>query len=180
MQVIKKITLAGDGMVGKTSLIRRYVLEQFSDKYIVTIGTKVSKKDLKVKHGGQDIDLTFMIWDIMGLTGYHSQLHKNNFKGAKGALVVADLTRLDTLISLGQWAQQIEDIAGDIPLIFLINKVDLREKAEFTEDDVLEEVKKHNAQHLFTSAKTGENVEKAFSLLAGKMLEQDERGKAEE
>jgi len=165
MQVIKKISLAGDGMVGKTSLIRRYVVDQFDDKYQVTIGTKVTKKELKTKWQGRDVDLTLMVWDIMGLTGYHDQLHRKNFQGAKGALIVCDITRLDTLITLSTWAQQIEDVTGKIPMVFLVNKSDLKGKAEFGEDDIKEECAKHDAPYLYTSAKTGENVEKAFRII---------------
>jgi small GTP-binding protein len=174
MQIIKKISLAGDGMVGKTSLIRRYVFDQFSDKYLVTIGTKVTRKDIKTKWQGKEVDLTLMIWDIMGLTGYHSRLHKKNFHGTKGALIVCDNTRLDSLISLSTWAQQIEDVAGQIPMVFLANKSDLKEKAEFTEEDLKEECKKHNVPYLYTSAKTGENVEKAFALLAERVIAETE------
>ena len=171
MQVIKKISLAGDGMVGKTSLIRRYVFDQFGDKYIVTIGTKVTKKEVHMKWRGEDADITLMIWDIMGLTGYHSELHRKNFQGTKGVLLVCDVTRLDTLISLSTWAQQIENIAGSIPVLFLANKCDMKEKAEFSEDDFAEECRKHDAPYLYTSAKTGENVEKAFRLLAKLVME---------
>jgi hypothetical protein len=176
MQVIKKVSLAGDGMVGKTSLIRRYVFDQFSDKYLVTIGTKVTKKDIRMKWNEKDTDLTLMIWDIMGLTGYHEQLHKKNFHGTKGALIVCDLTRLDTLISLSTWAQQIEDVAGQIPMVFLVNKSDLKEKAEFGEDDIKDECQKHNVPYLYTSAKSGENVEKAFIMLADRVMAETKEG----
>lgn len=174
MQIIKKISLAGDGMVGKTSLIRRYVYDQFSDKYLVTIGTKVTRKDMSLKINNQDYDLTLMIWDIMGLTGYHSQLHKKNFNGTTGTIIVCDLTRLDTLMTLNTWKKQIEEIAGRIPAIFLVNKCDLKEQAEFTENDICEEAKKAGVPYLFTSAKTGENVEKAFVMLSEMILKDTE------
>ena len=177
MQIIKKISLAGDGLVGKTSLIQRYVFDNFSDKYLVTIGTKVTKKDVKLKWQDNDVDLTLMIWDIMGLTGYHTQLHHKNFMGAKGALIVCDMTRLDTLISLSTWAQQIEDITGDIPMLFLVNKCDQKSKEEFSEDDIKEECQKHNAPFLYTSAKTGENVEKAFKLISEMIMERHGKAK---
>jgi small GTP-binding protein len=177
MEIIKKITLAGDGLVGKTSLIRRYVLDHFDDKYTVTIGTKVTKKNIKMNRNGEDTDITFMIWDIMGLTGYHSELHKKNFQGTKGAIIVCDVTRLDTLISLSTWAHQIKCIAGEIPMVFIYNKSDLIDKAEVTETEIKEEAKKHNAPYLLTSAKTGENVEKAFNLLAESIMEKHDAGK---
>ena len=68
IRVKGKICLLGDLAVGKTSLIRRYVLDTFDDKYITTIGTKVTKKrlDIELPDQQKEIDLTLLIWDIMG------------------------------------------------------------------------------------------------------------------
>src|SRR2546427_234457 len=65
--VKRKILLLGDGAVGKTSLIRRFVVDKFSDDYITTIGTKVTKKDLRLESPGKATDMTFMIWGFLGL-----------------------------------------------------------------------------------------------------------------
>src|SRR6059058_4325981 len=61
-----KVCLVGEGAVGKTCLIRRFIQDQFDDRYISTLGAKVSKKEIKVDgpSGGMDVDMT--IWDIMG------------------------------------------------------------------------------------------------------------------
>ena len=63
-RISKKVCLLGDGAVGKTSLIRRYVLDSFDDKYITTIGTKVSKKVINYPKSddGEGIELSLMIW----------------------------------------------------------------------------------------------------------------------
>ena len=67
-EVIKKICIVGSGGVGKTSLIKRFILNIFDDKYLKTLGTKVSKKALVVEYPEKDlkIDLTMLVWDIMG------------------------------------------------------------------------------------------------------------------
>src|SRR5256885_12674494 len=64
-----KVCLVGEGAVGKTCLIRRFIQDQFDDRYISTLGAKVSKKEIKVDgpNGGMDVDMT--IWDIMGEKG---------------------------------------------------------------------------------------------------------------
>src|SRR5207302_8623451 len=62
----RKILLLGEGAVGKNSVIRRFVGDKFSDEYITTIGTKVTKKDLRIESPGKVTDLTFMIWDVLG------------------------------------------------------------------------------------------------------------------
>ena len=84
-EIIKKICLLGDAAVGKTSLIKRYVYSMFDDKYITTIGTKVTKKSITYtkQAAGQatEIRLTLLIWDILGQKQY-SRLHPVYYQGA--------------------------------------------------------------------------------------------------
>ena len=89
-QKISKICIVGDPAVGKTSLIRRFVFDKYDDKYISTLGTKISKKD--VLYNDKKIEMTMMIWDVIGQQSFKS-IHKSAFKGAKGAFIVCDLTR---------------------------------------------------------------------------------------
>ena len=67
-KVSKKIVVLGDPAVGKTSLIRRFVINAFDDKYLTTIGAKIVKKEVQLRSGGAkpDIDVTLMIWDVAG------------------------------------------------------------------------------------------------------------------
>ena len=100
----RKVCLLGNPAVGKTSLIRKYIFDSFSDKYISTVGTKVSKKDIEIEIKKIDLKLTLtmMVWDILGQSGYRS-LHSMFYKGASGALIVCDLTRRETYDSLKIW-----------------------------------------------------------------------------
>ena len=174
-EVMKKVILLGDGAVGKTSLIRRYVDDQYSDDYIFTIGTKVTKKELTVKSGDEDVMVNMVIWDILGQTDFH-RTQSEAFKGASGALLVADITRKETLDSLEKyWIPQFEKEAGKVPIIFLANKSDLKNEAKFTDADLANTAKKHKgseeiAKCFLTSAKNGLNVEKAFESLAMSMI----------
>src|SRR6266566_3607415 len=115
-----KICLVGEGAVGKTCLIRRFIQDQFDDRYISTLGAKVSKKEIKVDgpNGGTDIDMT--IWDIMGEKGFRE----------------------------------------------LLKEAYLREQMAVKEADVKRAAESHGAPWMFTSAKTGDNVERAFAKLA--------------
>src|SRR5712691_8911159 len=83
-----KVCLIGEAAVGKTSLIRRFVLDNFDDKYIQTLGTKVSKKELVSPSpdasGELKIDMT--IWDIMGQKGFRELLKEAYFYGAREIL----------------------------------------------------------------------------------------------
>jgi len=93
---VKKIALAGDWGTGKTSLVRRFVYNLFEDKYIQTIGAKVSKKTVKLgsKEGTHIVNL--IIWDVLGQKDYR-MIHANAFRGLDGAIFVCDLTRMETL-----------------------------------------------------------------------------------
>src|SRR5438046_9411608 len=86
-----KIVLLGDGRVGKTSLIRRFVVDQYSDEYITTIGTKVSKRSLSLGHHAAEVEMAMQIWDVLGQKGY-SGVKENEMQGAKGVIMVYDAT----------------------------------------------------------------------------------------
>src|SRR2546428_4081579 len=98
-----KICLVGEGAVGKTCLIRRFIQDQFDDRYISTLGAKVSKKEIRVDgpNGGIDIDMT--IWDIMGEKGFRELLKEEYFHGAQGVLAVCDPTPKEKPAELGAW-----------------------------------------------------------------------------
>jgi small GTP-binding protein len=167
IEKVAKICLFGEASVGKTSLIRRYVLDIFDDKYLATIGAKVSKKKVTVPvKEEENVDLTMMIWDIMGQKGFRKLLEEAYFAGASAAVGVCDITRRETLADLEEWIREIYGVTGKIPIIILANKVDLKGPNTLTEDDVRSIAIKYNAPYLFTSAKTGENVDNAFQKLS--------------
>ncbi len=168
-----KICLYGEGAVGKTSLIQRYVNNAFDDKYIMTIGTKVSGKKVILPHPKEKdagLEVSLHIWDIMGQMGFSDLLKKRHFSGAKGAIGVCDLTRKSTLDDLEHWTDSLYETVGKIPVILLANKYDLEDQFQFGEDELHYLAKKYGAVHGFTSAKTGGNVELAFRLLSETLI----------
>ncbi|MFQ5910048.1 MAG: Rab family GTPase, partial [Thermoplasmata archaeon] len=118
-----KVCLVGEKAVGKTSLIKRYVLNTFDDRYITTIGTKVSKKELELEGKDIRVQLDMTIWDIMGEKGFRELLKDAYFYGADGVLAVADLTRKKSLADLDDWIDSTIKEAGKIPVIIAVNKV---------------------------------------------------------
>jgi small GTP-binding protein len=161
-QFIRKVCLIGDGAVGKTSLVRRYVLDVFGDEYISTFGAKVSKKAITLG----DVELTIMIWDILGQKSGAS-LHSAYFSGANGAFLVCDSTRRDTLESLNSWQLEFSKIAGNVPIIPLANKCDM--PSQVTDESFRSVSTAIGRDFRRTSAKTGEGVEEAF-LQLGKLM----------
>ena len=167
-----KVLLLGDGAVGKTSLIRRFVVDQFSDDYITTIGTKVSKKDVTVGRPPNVVDVIMQIWDVLGQKGYGG-VQETAVKGAQGVLFVHDLTREDTRRSMEEyWMPMVWRLVGRIPMVIVGNKVDLLQEERMAAHEYayyLEE--KYSSPSIMTSAKTGEKVEDSFKTLGEMVVE---------
>ena len=164
-EVKVKICLLGNPAVGKTSLIRKYVYDVYSDKYIGTLGTKVSKKVVEI----EDREVTMLIWDLMGEHEFR-RIQRTAFKGTQGALVVCDLTRKETLDGFDFWPENLHEVTGDVPIIFLGNKDDLPDK-QISESDIKPYADRYGTEYYLTSAKTGKHVEEAFLNLARKIVE---------
>ncbi len=169
-RIKRKVLLLGDGAVGKTSLIRRFVVDKFSDDYITTIGTKVTKKDLQLESPGRVTEITFMIWDVLGQKGYKN-IQESSFQGAKGALLVYDVSRRDTLRSLEEyWIPHLIEITKPIPLVLVGNKVDLVKDRAAARDQLEDAMEDLRINGFLSSAKTGESVEASFACLAKAVL----------
>ncbi len=170
--ILKKVVLLGDGGVGKTSLITRYVVDKFDSKYIATIGTKVSRKDIQIVRPNLIINLRMMIWDILGQKEY-SKIRSASLSGAQGLILVGDLSRPETIRSLESfWMKEVDLAVGKIPTVLVGNKKDLAASNSMV-GSVLESMgERLEMPMLITSAKTGDNVEAIFSTL-GEMLVAD-------
>ncbi|MCA9963224.1 MAG: GTP-binding protein [Anaerolineales bacterium] len=154
----KKICLLGEFAVGKTSLIRRYVEDKFSDKYLSSIGVKVSRKNVELG----DNTVKLLIWDLAGGEDYTQSSY---LMGAAGALLVCDVTRADTLTAVVAYEQQLKAINPSATFVLVANKMDLLNDPQLA-NDALHNVLPATIPLYYTSAKTGQNVEQAFLALA--------------
>jgi len=167
-----KVCLVGEHAVGKTSLIRRYVLDEFDDRYVVTLGAKVSKRAMSfslARHGPVAMDMT--VWDIMGAKGFREMLREAYFHGAQGIVAACDVTRAPTLADLDGWIEAVFRTVNPVPVVFAVNKADLRESAAFSDPEVRAAAAAFHARFFYTSAKTGQNVEAAFRALGAAIAE---------
>ncbi len=168
-----KVCLVGDNAVGKTSVVRRFVMDQFDDKYIATLGAKVSKKEIRLENadanGALVVDLT--IWDIMGQPSFRELLREAYFGEAQGILAVTDVTRRETLCSLPEWIDAVRRTVGSVPLVVAANKTDLIDRAQFSskEAEALTGIAPDDV--FFTSAKTGTGIDPMFRRLASRVAE---------
>ncbi|MFX0049782.1 MAG: Rab family GTPase [Candidatus Hermodarchaeota archaeon] len=178
-----KIILIGDGAVGKTSIRRQYLGEGFKQDYQMTIGADLAaKKSSIIYTGGRQIK--FVIWDLAGQPRF-SNVRKAYYMAAVGALVVFDMTRMESLQNIVLWMNELwrNNGSGPVPLIVLGNKKDLCEFDShcISEQKVIAFVERlsqisqrhrgFNIHFLTTSAKTGHNIEQAFELLGEAIMD---------
>jgi len=160
----KKICMLGSHGVGKTSLVRRYVHSIFSEKYHSTIGVKIDKRETDID--GKQVRL--MLWDVAGEEDEY-RIPPSYFTGTAGSLLVVDGTRVETVDAALEIQDRVEKILGGIPAVLMVNKADLTDLWEIT-DDSLKPFRDKNVPVFRSSAKTGENVDEAFTLLARSIL----------
>ena len=115
-----KIVMMGDFAVGKTSLVRRFVYDEFSDSYLTTIGVKVTKKDINLENASASL----LIWDIAGSDRFNI-VSPEYIKGASGGIIVADLTRESTIESIQMHSDMILSVNPDAVIVVALNKTDL-------------------------------------------------------
>jgi len=157
--------MLGAFAVGKTSLVRRYVENLFSEKYQATIGVKVDKKIVTVE--GRTVE--FIIWDMAGNDEYH-KIRSSYLRGASGYLLVVDKTRHNTLDMTLDIHKIAQDFLGKMPCLILLNKWDLAGKWDIAETAVTN-LHQDGWEVIKTSAKTGMGVNEAFETLAKKITE---------
>lgn len=173
-RVSKKVCLLGDFAVGKTSLVRRFVYDLFDDKYISTIGVKVSRKTVTVPHDDGVVELTVMLWDLAGSEEF-DRVRASYLRGASGAVLVCDLTRPETLDSLHRYVDELRAASPGAHVILAASKRDLVEPfppeglRSLTAEEVEAEGSRLDAPYYLTSAKTGDEVVDLFRHL-GRLL----------
>jgi small GTP-binding protein len=163
----KKICLLGEYAVGKTSLVRRYVNDVFDDLYILTIGVKVTSKEILIKE--KSAKFTFAIWDIGGHLD-PNDVPETYYINTAGAILVCDLTRRETLDKTKEWAQMLHtsNSPDDTMLVLAINKSDC--EPTFNEEEIKKVADELKAPYFYTSAKTGQNVQNSFMSIASRLL----------
>ncbi|MFW9826543.1 MAG: Rab family GTPase [Candidatus Thorarchaeota archaeon] len=163
-----KISVIGDGGVGKTSLIKKYTKGSFDKNYIKTIGAQFSRFDKKVE--GDIINLIF--WDIAGQD--FEFLHPIFYKESKACIIVFSLEEndlgKDSFNHITEWHNELKKYCGNIPVVLFANKVDLVEENDRDTFKVKDIVKKNNyIGYYLTSAKTGEGVVEAFNAIINEL-----------
>ncbi|MHA1689492.1 MAG: Rab family GTPase [Promethearchaeota archaeon] len=158
-----KITVIGDGAVGKTSLIKKYTQGSFQKDYIKTLGAQFSKYDEKINE--DNVKLFF--WDIAGQAEFMF-MRPTFYKGSKAAIIVFSHGpgEEESFNHVKNWHDDIKKYCGDLPVILFGNKIDLVDENELNEEEIKQLVKERNFLGYYrTSAKTGVGVYEGFQRI---------------
>lgn len=151
--------------MGKTSLVRRFVYSRFDERYLSTIGTSISRREVEIEQNGTPYFVKLILWDLAGAEHF-SALMESYFRGLSGAMLVCDLTRASTLESLRSHIQMIRKINPKASINLLCNKADLESERETSDEKIENLCSTLGIEYFLTSAKSGHNVDHAFTNLA--------------
>jgi len=178
--LVYKVTVIGDGAVGKTSLIKKFTKGEFNEQYIMTMGAQFTQYQTKVS--GTPLDLVF--WDIAGQESF-AKLRPNFYQGSSAAIIVFSHEENDhgekSFKNITKWLDDIKKNCGRLPIMLFGNKVDLvgnidsiiknkeNSKSNYNVDVLM---KGYNfLGYYLTSALTGQGVNQAFNVLANKLFQ---------
>lgn len=162
-----KVVLLGEGCVGKTSLLLRYVEDKFNTNHISTLQASFLNKKLNIE--GKRVNLA--IWDTAGQEKFHA-LGPIYYRLSNGAVLVYDITDVDSFQRIKSWVKELRKMLGnDVCLVIVGNKTDLEKDRNVSVEDAEEYAAKVGALHYQTSAKLNQGIEEMFLSLTQKMLD---------
>lgn len=165
-QYVFKVVVVGDEQVGKTSLIVRFTEKRFSEAYKPTIGIDFAGKFVSFGK----LDLNLIIWDIGGQEKYKI-LRRHYLEGARGAILVYDITNKTSFKNLNKWLSDLDKYCGKVPIILVGNKSDLDTERKISTNQGSELAEETKLEFLETSAKSGHKVTDVFNMIAENIVE---------
>ena len=165
-----KVLLVGNPAVGKTSLILKFVENRFEREYKASIGVDFAYKIIEL----EDKVARLIIWDIASQERF-APYRSSFYKQTDGAMLVFDLTRPDTLEAIEDWMREIREHAGDVEVILIGNKADLKKKRAIKKADIQPWIDRYGCAYVETSALSGDGVEEAFRTLTVGIIEKLEQ-----
>ena len=159
--MIFKIVLIGDTSVGKTNILSKYLTDEFDPKSKATVGVEFGVKNFKIENNIVKVQ----IWDTAGQERYRS-ITNAYYKGAKGALLIYDITNKKSFESLEKWISDLKTNADDdMSIILLGNKTDLEDRRVVSTEEGKDKAEFYQISFMETSALNGNNIQKAFNEL---------------
>ena len=168
---VYKLSLIGDGGVGKTSMAQRYVHGVFQADYKATIGTFISKKQCDFEK--LNTSVKFIIWDLAGQDQFQ-RLWPDYLTDTRAGIIVFDVTNRKSFENVKKWYDIITKVADpNVHLILVGNKSDLQESREVSSEEGATLAKELKIYYMETSVKTNENIDEVFESIALKIINQN-------
>ena len=167
-----KVIVLGDGAVGKTSIVHRYVTDKFQKRYTATIGVDILNKTVKITKELNDYEVNLNLWDIGGQDSF--KLVRGKFyKQAIAALLIFDITNKKSFDNLQAWIEEaLQNVEEQIPFVLVGNKIDLADSRAVPSEEVQKKAKEMGISLVIeTSALTGEGIDQAFNYLANTIID---------
>lgn len=182
--VIMKVVIVGNARCGKTSTIRRFVQKEFSEEYVSTIGADFVEKIIDYD---ETLRISLQLWDIAGQDRF-AKLTRAYFRDTKGAIIVCDITRANTIDAVVTWKSELDacctnlsETSESIPVVMIANKSDLLDDplGALTIGVNMQKCVSSNGiiEWFRTSAKNGEHVDDAFKCLVDDMVQRHRASK---
>ena len=167
---IFKVLISGDASAGKTSLLRRYVDDKFDESSIMTVGVDFFLKNVNFDSGKNCL---LQLWDLGGQKRFR-HLIPTYIRGARGALLLIDLTRMPEINNLLEWVNILRLYDINLPIILVGTKNDLEDLIAFNDKYALKIKKRFNMiDYIKTSAKTGHNITEVFNRMAEELIKKE-------
>ena len=159
--MIFKVVLIGDTSVGKTNILSKYLSNEFDPDSKATVGVEFGTRDFKIENNTVKVQ----IWDTAGQERYRS-ITNAYYKGAKGSLLVYDITNPKTFENVDKWLSDLKTNAEEkISVVLVGNKTDLEAERKIRIEQGKEKAELFKLAFIETSALNGNNIEKAFNEL---------------
>lgn len=169
---ILKLSLLGDGFVGKTSLCSALEAGVIPGNYDITVGLEIRSKEMTNING---TNVRLVLWDLAGQERF-SCVRDVFYNGTNIAAVVFDVNNRGSFYDIHQWVRELRRNENDVPMILVGNKIDLGQR-EVSKEEAEEVARKYDALYVETSAKTGENVQQTFRVATAIALKKAMQGK---
>ncbi|MHA1339273.1 MAG: GTP-binding protein [Promethearchaeota archaeon] len=163
-----KVMIIGDAAVGKTALVYRLIKNYFFSDYKLTVGVEITTKDILV----DDQLATLTIWEPQS-EERAAFIRSTFYMGAKGAIVVFDLSRFKTWENIKEWITELKNNAGNVPFILVGNKMDLMDERVIYKEECEKYAEENGTIYIETSAKDDINVEKIFKEITRIMISKE-------
>ena len=166
--ILLKVITCGEGGVGKTTLLFRYIEGRFLTDTLMTIGVQFHLKELNIG----DKKILLQVWDFGGQEHFRPLL-SSYARGSRGALLLFDLTRPSSLGKIKQWVNICREDNPENPILLVGTKLDLKDEITI-DDEIAMQIKEDYGffDYIKVSSKTGENVQLVFESLAKELVKE--------